>query len=359
MGIRSALGLQQRQAAIAEGVQAGIYSGGATDISKLPFASPWSTSNLERWAYQEWFGDTPANDRATAMSIPALARARNLMCISGGKLPLVELEGTTRVPDQPYWITHTPDGSTPLGRLSWTIDDLIFYGMSLWYRADSGTPEETRQRINQEDWELDRDRREVLINGDSQKPEDVILFVGLHEGILQYGAKTIRDTTDLYANVSQRIANPIPGIDLHQVSGPALTQDERDELLDAWRAARLDKTKGGVAYSSPGIEVKPLAGGDDSALMIGARNASSVDCARLVGVSAGKVDASGVSSTLTYETKESRNDEFVDFDLDLYIEPILARLSLDDVCAPGRRIAADTEDFTALNPAPTGPALED
>lgn len=357
--IRSALGLADRQKAVQGQIQAGIYTGGATGLDKMPFATPWSTSQLERWVFQDMFGDLPQNNRANAIAIPAMVRARNIVVTSGSKLPLRELDEAGPVADQPYWITHTGDGSTPLNRMAWTIDDLIFYGVSLWGRNDVGTDRETRHRFNQDEWEINSDRREILVNGDAVRPDEVILFVGLHEGVLTYGRETILDTKLLYRNVRQRIKNPVPQIDLHQTGGEPLTKTAKDELLADWRAARDDESKGGVAYTSQWIEAKPIGDGGDASLMIQARNASAVDCARLIGITAGKVDATAPKASLDYTTQDGRNEEFVDFDLDLYVQPIQARLSEDDVCEVGRRVRFDEDDFTTLTPSPTGPVVED
>lgn len=338
---------------------AGIYAGGATDPSTMPFATPWSTSQLERWAFQDMFGGLIRNTREGAMAIPAVQRARDQVVTSCAKLPLVELEGDVKVAPQPYWITHTADGSTPQHRMAWTVDDLIWYGLSLWWRNDPDTPEETRQRVNQTDWEINTDRREILVNGDSADPSEVILFTGFREGLLQSAQQPIADIQDLYAIVRQRLKNPVPNIELHQTGGTPLPKAEKDQLLADWRAARNDPTTGGVAFTSQWIQVIERGAGTDSQLMIEARNAAAVDAARMVGVHAGQIDATTPKASLNYETQSGRNEEFVDFDLDLYLVPIAARLSLDDVCAPGRRVAFDTEQFTTTTPAPTGPALED
>jgi hypothetical protein len=359
VGLRNALRLRRDQVAIADGITAGIYAGGATDPSNIPFGTPWSTSQLDRWVYQDIFGGLPTNTREAAMAIPAFKRSRDLVVVSGGKLPLVELENGVRVPDQPNWITQTGDGSSPQHRMAWTIDDLIWYGLGLWWRNNPGKPDETRQRVNQADWEINSDRREILVNGDSAGPDEVILFTGFNEGVLATGRQAIADVQDVYAIVRQRLKNPVPNIELHQTGGPALTKTEKDQLLADWRAARNDPTTGGVAYTSQYIEVKEHGAGNDSQLMIEGRNAAAVDAARMIGVHAGTVDATTPKASLNYETQTGRNEEFVDFDLDLYLVPIAARLSMDDVCAPGRTVAFDRGDFTAPAPSPTGPALED
>ncbi len=363
MGVLSALRVRREQRDIAEGVsagiQAGIYVGGpAAPPESFPYASPWSTRKLERWAYQDMFGTLPQNTRKSAMAIPAVARGRTLLAVQGAKQPLVELEGDTRVAEQPYWMTHCGDGSSPFHRMLWTIDDLIWYPASLWWRDNPGTAQETRSHVSYDDWEIDRDRRRILINGGEPEPENIILIPGSGEGVLSAHCEAIVDARNLYQIVSQRVKNPVPQIELHDTEGN-LNPTERDELLASWRAARQTADTQGVAYTSKRIQVIERGQGNDSQLLIEARNAAAVDAARMIGVHAGMVDATTPKASLNYETQSGRNEEFGDFDLDAYLEPIAARLSMDDVCAPGRRVTFDRGQFTTLTPSPTGPSLED
>lgn len=334
------------------------------DPSTMRYASPWSTSDLERWTFEQWFGDGDEiqNTRDAAMQIPAIRRGRNRICTSAGKAPFVEMEGAARVADQPLWITQTGDGSTPLHRKVWTVDDLMFNGMSCWWRDNTGTPEETRRRINFEDWEIatdpDSNEQVILVDGQPAKPSEVILFTGLVEGVLIGGRESIRDTRRLYQIVRERLKNPAAQVELHQKEGADLTDPEIDALIERYAAARRGENAG-VSYTSRHIEVIERGQASDAQLYVESRNAAAVDAARLLNLHAGTIDASTPKSTLEYTTDDGRNEEFVDFDLDLYLLPISARLSMDDVCAPGRRVVDDLTDFTALMPSPTGPNLED
>lgn len=331
-----------------------------TDASQLPIVSPWSSSDFVRFAWLDIFGQAPpANTRSEAMKLPPLARSVNLLKSTVCRLPMRELDGQAPVDDQPAWLTRTGDGSSPQLRLAWTVDDLVFYGWSCWWAdRDKRTGELLAgSRLNQDEWRINDDYR-VEVDGTVVKPEQVIVFPGLHEGILSYGVDTIEDTRALYRIVKARLLNPAPQVDLHQKEGDPMGETAIDRLIDRWAAARQG-TNGGVGYSSPNIEVRELGGNADAQLMIEARNAAAVDLARLVGVTASRVDASGAGASLTYETTTGRNQELVDFDLALYMTPITARLSLDDVCAPGRRVDFDIADFTAQAPSVTGPNVRD
>jgi hypothetical protein len=333
-----------------------------TDPDLLPIVSPWTSSDFQRFLWQDIFGQQPpAGTRSEAMKLPPIARARNLMCSTICRLPMRNLAGNVLTPDQPAWLTETGDGTSPQLRTVWTVDDLIFYGWSCWWNTrDSSGELVAAARLNQEDWTINSDRR-VEVDGTVVKDSDaskITVIPGLHEGILSYGATTIEDVRNLYQLVKARLLNPAPTMDLHQTAGDPLTATEIDDLIGRWAAARQGRN-GGVGYTSETIEARELGASGDAQLMIAARNAAAVDLCRLVGINASHVDASGTEASLTYETTRGNNQQLVDFDLALYMTPIAARLSLDDVTRPGERVDFDVADFTAQAPSVTGPDLKD
>lgn len=378
MGMRHWLGLKDAADDLSDRITAGIYAGGAVDPSSLPFVTPWSTNDLNRIVFEDVWGDVaPENTRSAAIAIPALWRGLNLVKTTVAKVPLVALQGSRPTPGlstpavpvetQPGWLVATGDGTSPQHRMAWTVDDLVFYGWSCWQlqrNADGSI--RTARRVNQGDWTIEvvknpdtqQDETKVVVDLIPQDDRNVILIPGFHEGILSPGpAESIRDTRALYRNVRQRLDNPVPQINLEHQAGEPLGKTDRDNLIDGWAAARKGKN-GGVAYTSPGIKAVEM-GAQGEQLLIEGRNAAAVECARLIGVTASRVDATSPKASLNYETASGRNQEFVDFDVDLYMEPIVARLSMDDVTPHGTRVAFDMTDFTVPVPAPTGPGLED
>lgn len=327
------------------------------DPSSYPIATPWGSSDLERWVFADALGINEANlpiGRAAAMRLPPVARGRNLIVSTVSRLPLVDPDAPAAAPT---WLYTTGDGSSPQLRTAYTIDDLIFHGWSCWWRDNGadGRPLKA-SRIDYDEWDVDPDNY-VTVNGERVGASDVIVIPGLHEGILNFGGDVIRDATSLYDTVRERLLNPTPQLNLHQTSGTPLTDEQIDALISRWETARKGR-KGGVGFTSEGLELVELGAGGE-ALMIEARNAAAVDLARMVGLSAGHVDATTPKASLNYETQTGRNQELVDFDLALYMTPITARLSLDDVTAHGRRVAFDTTELTGPAPTPTGPTLED
>ena len=335
--------------------------------STLPYVSPFSPAgSLSQVFWSDVFGDDgPAfTSREMAMKIPAVARARNLIVSTICRAPIVAYKGEVALgPRQQPTFAYATDGVTPpQHRLAWTVDDLIFYGWSLWGRGENST--ETGRplrmdRIDRSRWRITDDGKIEIESPDWRiaRHDEVMLIPGLHEGILNYGVDTIEDTRKLYAAVRQALDTPAPLFELHQTNDADLSDEKIDSLIKRWAAARRGEN-GGVAYTNSAIEGKAH-GNNDSALLIEARNAASLDLARMVGVAANRIDATAPKATLNYETTQGRNLEFVDFDLALYITPIQARLSMDDIVPTGVRVALDLEEFTTQAPSPTGPATQD
>lgn len=298
--------------------------------------------------------------RLDAMKLPALARGRNAIVSAVCRNPLIELTGNVATPDvqQPEWM-HATDIDSPVFRIAWTVDDHIFYGMSVWGRLNNedGTIART-YRIDRSRWTIDSVGR-VFIDGSTvpARADEVIVIPGLHDGILNFGT-AISDARDLYAAVRSRIQNPLPNLDLHQTEGEDMTNTQIDDLIVRWAKARQGQN-GAIGYTNKAIEAKVLESSSVEQLMIDGRNAAAVDLARLIGVSASVVDATAPKASLNYETTTGRNQQFVDLDLSLYTTPIEARLSMDDVVAKGRHVAFDMSAFTALAAPPTGPTLQD
>lgn len=335
-----------------------IPMAGYVDPSTFPISSPWTSADLERVMFADVFGESiPINTRTAAMRIATVKRARQLICSTVGRMALRQLEGDQVTAEQPAWLTAQAGGQSPQLKMAWTVDDIMFHDWSLWLRVLEGGELVATQRVPFGAWTVTTDNH-IAIDGDTIKDDQVLLLGGFGLGILEYGVDVLSDARALYATVRDRIENPTPNMDLHQEGGPELTPEQRDEMLASWRLARAKKG-GSVGYTPQSIKANVLESSDSSQLMIEARNATAVDLARLIGVSAGMVDATAPKASLNYETQTGRNLEFLDLDLEAYLLPIEARLSLDDVCPAGQRIAFDRGVIESLTPSPTGPNLAD
>jgi hypothetical protein len=364
VGIRTALNWWRDEAEITAAIEGltGIPSqpGGGLDPSTMPYASPWSSGELAQILAEDVFPNgIPTNTRTAAMRVPAIKRARGLICNKISEFPLRAAGEAGVLPpaEQPTWLYRT--NVMGVGqRIVWTVDDLIFYGVSAWWRDNGadGFPLKV-QRLNQGTWSINADMR-VEVNGQVVPDDRVIIIPAYDEGILRLGVEALADTRALYEIVRDRLANPVPVTELHQVSGADLIRDEIDDLVDHWRLARR-RTGGTVGFTNRHIEAKFHGADGDATLLIEARNAAAVDMARLVGISAGMLDATAPKASLNYETQAGRSLEFVDNDLTFYMNPITDRLSMDDCIPAGKRVVFDIADRLGPTPSATGPERQD
>ena len=146
--------------------------------SGMHLSSPWAppTPQLSSILWADVFGqlgkDTPIT-REAAMAVPALARARHILCGFGAKQPLVQFTRETRKPKQASWLARTGSALTTFHRMLWTLDDLFFNGWSLWdvERAKAGGPiTGAASRVASHRWSFNRDTGVVLVDGGLSAP---------------------------------------------------------------------------------------------------------------------------------------------------------------------------------------------
>lgn len=342
----------------------------STPAAQLGVASPFRTDDhLEHVVWRDLLGavdDLPVT-RAEAMSVPAVARARHVLTSTIARTEL----GAPGASVQPS-ILAQPDPAVPrFVTILWTVDDLIFHGRSVWYvleRLADGRPRHAR-RIDPGRVTVEQRRgpsgllRNVWhIDGVEVADRDVLITDGPHEGILTFGARTVRLAAALERTAARVADNPVPVIELHATTDYPFTDAEVNALLDAWSSARRGD-RGGVAFTSQHVEAKPH-GAPAEHLLTAGRNAAAVDAARMVSVPADVVDAAPERASMTYANVESRNRSLIDYGLAAYAAAVESRLSMNDVLPHGTVARFDLSELTrpsavaetpATAPGPTPP----
>lgn len=326
--------------------------------------SPWTVGDLSSIVWADVFGgDLQPVTRAMAMAVPAVAKARHLLCGVIGPLPLLDFIGDTQAPVQPLWMQRT-DGDdftqSPFQRMVWTVDDLFHFGWSLWAAkrgaASDGSPLLAAARVPYDQWEVDSDgfitvRSQRVLSGQA------ILIPGPHGGLLNDSSTIVRLAADNLQAAANAARNPNPNVDLHYTGDEPLPDDQRDALLKVWSDARRG-LNGGVGFTNKLVEARVLGSHLDK-LLIEGRNADAVDVARAAGVTASSLDATAAGASLEYTTAATRNQELLDYGVKFYMDAISSRLSQDDCVPRGHRAAYDLTEFTTLTPTPTGAPTSD
>ena len=352
----------------------------ARGVITQPQVEAWTTSQLDGVIWADLIGAPLENlplSRAEAMAVPAVARARHLTAGTIAKMPLETLRGATVIPDQPYWCqgsngqlgTLSPADVARYGvapqstwsRHLWTVDDHLFYGLSVWlitrrYAVGEldGRPAEM-VHIPWQNWSTD-DRGYVTdLDGQIIPSTDLVVIPGPHEGILNFAQRTIRGAADLERTAADVARRPFR-ILIHQTSDVTLSDVDRKALIGEARRALADND--GILFTNSALEATAVPF-DSSALLIDGRNASALDVARDVSMPAAMLDATTTGASLEYATLQGRNQQWIDYGLSLYMDPIAARLSMDDVVPQGQRTAFDDADLTGPVASTTGPATTD
>lgn len=326
-------------------------------------ASPFSDGALTKLVWSDVFGgDYAPISRAEAMSIPALSKARNLIAGTIATLPLraKNAEGVLALDAQPSWMYRTDGQVSPFLRMLWTLDDLLFYGQSLWQvvRGSEGQIL-TAERVPYEWWRVTAEGA-IVIHDEPVDGDDVLYFPGPVEGVLDKDASTLRAAKSIAAAVEARVKNPIPVTELHATGdgGNEPTETEAADLVRSYNLNRRDPD-GVTVYTPSSVELRTHGDKADAGFMVEGRNAVRLDVANITNVPAALLDGSVSQSSLTYSTQEGRRNEFVDYGLRIWIEAVAGRLSADDVVPRGQHVIFDQTDFLTTLPSPTGPERQD
>lgn len=320
-----------------------------------PFAGP---NHLARIVVDDLFGiDTQAVTRAEAMSVPAVAKARNLICGQLGRQPLRAYRGDQALVDQPTWLYRTNTAVPPRLRTMWVLDDLLFYGWSL-LAVERGAEGQILDaaRVDRGRWKFDPAGR-VLIDDKPVDAEQVVLIPGPFEGFLSAGARTVRAARKLEEQWTARVKNPVPVTEIRYTGEDDLDEAEMRDIRSTYIAARNDPD-GTVMVTPRGFEVHPH--GDQALdLFVNGRNAVTLDIARFMNVPAIMLDASNVNATsVNYSNEAVGRSELRDLTLRFWALSVEDRLSADDCTPRGTTIAFDLSDLTVPDIG-TGPRLED
>lgn len=340
----------------------------AASAKPTRISSPWTESTLSKVALADLFGKEAAPvTRAEAMRVPAVTKARALIVGPLSRTPLTQVQDGQATAAQPAWLQRTMGAVSPNMRMAYTLDDLLFYGYSLW--ATTRTPSLGGQpgdildaeRVPWERWRFTEDGEiEVKVpRGGWQRvtSDQVILFTSYQEGLVDLASETIRGASAITSAWVNRAKYPIPLLELSHVTDDELEEDEITALIDDALEARAG-ARNAVMYTPRQVEAK-VHGTAVTDLFVEGRNAFTLDVARYTVLPGALLDASTATASLTYSTKEGARNELVDYSLGYWADPISGRLSQDDVTPPGTSVRFDLTDFAAPAASPIGPSTKD
>ena len=291
--------------------------------------------------------------REEAMSIPTVARARNIISSSIASLPIITRDKASgTIVNSPRVITD-PDPRIP-GAASWVwaCEDLLLYGFSYFQVtsifADTFRVREmqriapTRVTIN-----TNSDATEIesySIDGHTPLPlsgvGSLVVFYGNDEGLLNRAGKTIRTGAELERAAAMYAREPLPTMVLKS-TGAALPADRITKLLDAWGASRRNRSS---AFLNADVDMVPVGFSPEQIGLNSAREVIATELARAIGIPAYFVDAP-TGSSMTYSNSTTSRQTLLDFSLIPVMNQISARLSMSDFTPASQRVEFDLSAY--------------
>lgn len=294
------------------------------------------------------FGMTTDLDTVTrrqAMTIPAVRQGRNVIAGKIGTAPLVCTRARAgKAPervDRPFFAQPDPN-TTRAALLTWTVDDLVFYGVAYWIvtgRDPQGYPA-TAVRVTPDRVRIDYAAGTIQLDGKPIPPRDVIAFQGPDEGLLRHGARTLKTCLLLEDAIRVAASAEVP-VGLFEDQMGALLEDEVTAFLTSWETHRRARSTGyvpkGLKYTNPQADPEKLQLKD-------ARAFQAAEVARHLNLPAYAVNAP-TSDSLTYATAEANRRDLVDITFAPYVAALEHRLSMGDVTPAGTTVRLDFAEF--------------
>jgi HK97 family phage portal protein len=314
---------------------------------------PFSIPDFNEFPFLSNATNTTAT-RLEAMSVPSVARGRNIICGTIASIPL-ELRGRdmSRLP-LPRFIEQ-PDPRVPASVVyAYTAEDLLFRGNAYWQIM---AIDEATQRPSQAQWvsaslvieELDPTGKIIVgYSYDGKKLPNqgigsLIAFTGLDEGFLNRAGRTVKTAAALERAVLNYAKEPMPSIVLK--SGNPLSKERVKALLDTWRTARNERS---TAFINDQIDITTLGFNSSELQMNEARQYLATELARSMGIPDWFLNAAAGGS-MTYANVSDERKTLLDFSLRPIMTSIEQRLSMDDITLRGMKVRFNLDDFLRGN----------
>lgn len=291
----------------------------------------------------------PKIDRGTAMQVPAVKRARDLVCASSGGLRL----RLRRDEDGAYgaWsLFDQPERNVPRSvTMTRLFEDMLFEGGAWWDVREVGfhTYPTYVERLAPSRVTVSDGR--VYVDGKERRDaaRSLIHFPSPNDALLVAGARAIR-TCLMLDQAAANMADGVPPSDYFtpgEGMDPATTDAEIIEMLDRWQASRRSRSTG---YVPAALEYHTGGWSPEQLQLADARQHAVLEIARVAGVDPEEL---GVSTTSrTYSSDWSRRKSFLDFTLGAYLNAVSDRLRMTDVTPRGYTPEIDLDGFLRSDP---------
>ena len=324
------------------------------------------TSNQGAGQIGNFYSYIEGDIRQRAMSVPTIARGRDLICGTIGSLQLESYrwmwngDEMEQVPQAPRsWLGRIDKGVPNSVILAWTADDLLFYGSAYWYvteRTADGFPSNyTRLPYSMVSMQDQTGvikfgpSKQLLFNGLPIDYRDVIQFISPNQGLIYTTVKAIDTALKLEQARYRNAMSSIPSVVLKQTGGEPLSAQELADLSAAFDVARMNNQTAAV---NEYIDVKETYATPDKMLLIEAADYQAKDLCRAIGIPS--YLASIATGSYSYTNSASAREDLYIFGMKPIMTCIEETLSADNVLPHGTGVKFNIDAYLAaeeLTPA--------
>jgi HK97 family phage portal protein len=302
-------------------------------------------------------GGATNTTRQLAMSVPSVARARNIICGTIGSLPLTTFNRITGQYVDPHRVINQPDPRVAgFVIYNWLAEDIWLYGAGYgqvleMYSSTDGGRVRAWTRVSPDRVTVDTDFLNTEITGYKvdgksvplQGVGSIIRFDGPDEGLLHRAGKTIAAAVYLENAAVNYAKEPAPTMVLKS-NGTNLTAERISALLSAWKTARQSRS---TAFLNADVNLEQFGFDPKSLQLAEGRQYVALELARACGIPAYFLSAEATS--MTYSNAVSERRSLVDFSLRPILKAIEERLSLPDFVPNPVMVRFALDDFLRGN----------
>ena len=302
-------------------------------------------------------GGATNTTRQLAMSVPSVARARNIICGTIGSLPLTTFNRITGQYVDPHRVINQPDPRVAgFVIYNWLAEDIWLYGAGYgqvleMYSSTDGGRVRAWTRVSPDRVTVDTDFRNTVIESYKvdgmavplQGVGSLIRFDGPDEGLLHRAGKTVAAAVYLENAAVNYAKEPAPSMVLKS-NGTNLTAERISALLSAWKTARQSRS---TAFLNADVNLEQFGFDPKSMQLAEARQYVALELARACGIPAYFLSAEQTSMTYSNAVTERRS--LVDFSLRPILKAIEERLSLPDFVPNPVMVRFALDDFLRGN----------
>ncbi len=320
------------------------------DVNKVDAAvAPY---NFQGYAQPfDIFGVTSVT-RAQAMQVPAVARARNIICATIGSLPLeVRRESNNSRVTTPPFIRQPDPRMTGQSVYTFLAEDILFTGngylqilelgadgrplSAQWISSSRVTKTLDAMGINVVGYSVDGSRVPNAGLG------SLIPFTGYDEGLLNRAGTTILTALALEKAVKRFADEPTPNVVLK--SNLPMPAERVTALLNSWKEARNTR---GTAFVNDTIDFQAIGFSPEQMTLNQSRQYMASEIARACNLPEWYLGANAGGS-MTYSNTIQERRALVDFSLKPLMTAITSRLSDIDITPRGSYVKFDLSEFYA------------